>query len=336
MTMTTSEPREWGCWTRLPTVGDVRNRVRDRLGDVVGVVDDVIKVWRDGGCGCGGCVERQRVEALVVASLDEEGGEDGTLLDIRATDPSSSNDRGADFNEVFYADQLRDRCIEVVDGGRAIVVGGGARVDIMEDAGISKAEGKWSLRAQLRLALAHIDFLREVKTELEGGKARLEKALAELRERREKALRRIADVLLVIEEAALLRDEEEAEIDLGKMLGSVIAELREEEEEIAEKIRDALPVTKSARKSKSKKVSGPRHVRLSTRDEHLCPYCGKRFSLANSFAAHLSDHAGRRRRERLICHTCGRGFRDAAALASHRSAAHRAEKGGGLSVRLNS
>ena len=70
-------------------------------------------------------------------------------------------------------------------------------------------------------------------------------------------------------------------------------------------------------------------------EERICPYCGKKFSLENSFSAHLSDHAGRRRRKRLLCHTCGQGYSDAAALASHRSAAHRAEKEGGNSFQFD-
>ena len=340
-------------WTRLPTVADVRRRIEeDSLGDASAVADDVIAVWR--ACGCGGGVERERVEALV-ASLEGEDGE--KLLDL--TDPA--NRGGDDFNEVFYTDQLRDRCIEVVDCGRAFVVGGGSRVVVgMEDAGNSNSE-KCSLRAQLRLAMAHIDFLREVKMDLEGGKARLEKTLAELKARRDKALRRIADILLVIEEAS------EAEIDLGKMLSSVIAELREEEEEIEEKRREAaLTVTKFTRKSK--KVSGVLgcvcgaeersassffdHLRECTFDSDLvvceiclravsrassvghrrlhestmrlaepaeCPECGEAVvrldRLNNHFASH---HEGS-----LCCLQCKKVLRPAASLAAHWKRRHR-------------
>ena len=311
--MTSREPPVVAVWTRLPTVADVRKRVRDRRDDVSAVADDVIAVWR--ACGCGVRNGRERAEARV-ASLLEEGDGGAELLDLA----QDLEDEQPHFNAVFYADQRRDRCIEVVDGGRAFLVGGRFRVE-NEDPGTAT----WSLGAQLRLAMAHIEFLREVKTGLEVGRARLEEALAELRTRRDRALRRVADILIVIEEAA---EGEEAEIDLGKMLASVDAALREEVEEIEVKIRDTLPaVTKMTRKSK--KVSNVRETTQEQRDgSFLCPYCGKSFTLANSFSAHLSDHGGRRRRNRLTCQTCGRGFSDAVALASHRSAAHHAEKGG--------
>ena len=305
--MTSREPPEW---TRLPTVADVRKRIRDRRDDVSAVADDVIAVWR--ACGCGVRNGRERAETRV-ASLEE--GDGAELLDL-----AQDLEDEPHFNAVFHADQRLDRCIEVVDGGRAFLVGGRFRVENDDPGGTT-----WSLRAQLRLAMAHIEFLREVKTGLEVGRARLEKALAELRTRRDRALRRVADILIVIEEAA---EGEEAEIDLGKMLGSVDAALREKAEEIEGKIWDTLPeVTKMTRKSK--KVSNMRKTSQERREgSFLCPYCGKRFTLANSFSAHLSDHGGRRRRNRLICQTCGRGFSDAVALASHRAAAHHAEKGG--------
>ena len=317
--MSATDPQ---AWTRLPTVADVRKRIRERFDDAGAVAEDVIAVWNAGGCGGG--VERGRVDAQV-AALEGEGEQ---LFDLRSHSrslmaPDENSQADAEFNEVFYADQVRDRSIEVVDGGRAFVVGG-IRVDA-EDAGRTKSE-MWSLRSQLRLAMAHIEFLREVKTALELAKARLEKSLKEIKARQDRALRRIADILLVIEEAAL---REEVEIDLGKMLGSVIAELREEEEEIGE------IVTKFARKSEKVSIVLERSTEIDESSKiFLCNVCGKSFTLANSFSAHLSDHAGRRRRKRLICRACGKGFSDAAALASHRSAAHRAEKEG--TIRLNS
>ena len=309
--MTSREPPAE--WTRLPTVADVRKRIRDRRDDVSAVADDVIAAWR--ACGCGVRNGRERAEARV-ASLEE--GDGAELLDL-----AQDLEDEPHFNAVFHADQRLDRCIEVVDGGRAFLVGGRFRVE-NDDPG-----GTWSLRAQLRLAMAHIEFLREVKTGLEVGRARLEEALVELRTRRDRALRRVAEIILVIEEVAVRTEEEkdEAEIDLGKMLGSVDAALREKVEEIEGKITDTLPaVTKMT--CKSKKVSNMRKTTQRGEGSFLCPYCGKRFTLANSFSAHLSDHGGRRRRNRLICQTCGRGFSDAVALASHRSAAHHAEKGG--------
>ena len=213
--MTSREPPAE--WTRLPTVADVRKRVRDRRDDASAVADDVIAVWR--ACGCGVRNGRERAEAQV-ASLLEEGDGGAELLDLA----QDLEDEQPHFNAVFYADQRRDRCIEVVDGGRAFLVGGRFRVE-NDDPGTAT----WSLGAQLRLAMAHIEFLREVKTGLEVGRARLEEALAELRTRRDRALRRVADILIVIEEAA---EGEEAEIDLGKMLGSVDAALREKAEEV--------------------------------------------------------------------------------------------------------
>ena len=131
--MTSREPLEW---TRLPTVADVRKRVRERLGDAGAVADDVIAVWR--ACGCGSQTGRERAEARV-ASL--EGDDDAGLLDL-VQDLEEDIANEPHFNEVFYADQRRDRCIEVVDGGRAFLVGGKFRVE--------NDPGTWSLRAQLR------------------------------------------------------------------------------------------------------------------------------------------------------------------------------------------
>ena len=325
MSTAAAEPQEW---TQLPTCADVRRRIRDRLGDASAVVDDVIAVWR--ACGCRG-VGRERVEALV-ASLE---GDDAELLDL-AERPSRR--RGVDFNEVFYADQLRDRCIEVVDGGRAFVVGGGSRVTVdVEDEGSSKG---LSLTAQLRLAMAHIEFLREVKTKLEDGKARLERTLKELKTRQDRALRRIADILLVIEEAALREEEEEeeAEIDLGQLLSSVVAELREEEEEIEEKIRDALPVTKFARKSKKvsnvlRCVCGAEersasaffgHLRGCSFDTDLviCEICLLAVSKASSDGHRRLHESTMRLSEPAECPECGEGVARLDLLNAHFASRH--------------
>ena len=243
-------------WTRLPTVGDVRRRIRDRLGDVSAVADDVLRVWNASGCR----VHRDRV-AAAVDSLRTEGSrgapkgagrrtgalprrpsDDEQLLDLVSGDSPST--RSVDFNEVFYADQVRDRCMEVIEAGRAFVVGGKIlekEAEDLKNANCSHSEKR--LRAQLRLALAHIDFLRE-KVGPEG------RTVSALRARQARALRLIADILRLVEEA-----QAETEIDLGKLLNAVKEELRDEGEERRGKKkkkmirRDILPVTKLARKS---------------------------------------------------------------------------------------
>jgi hypothetical protein len=62
-------------------------------------------------------------------------------------------------------------------------------------------------------------------------------------------------------------------------------------------------------------------------EERLCPYCGKRFTLWNSYVTHLLDHEGRRRRkDNFVCDACGKSFGEAKALLSHRASKHGGEK----------
>ncbi len=66
--------------------------------------------------------------------------------------------------------------------------------------------------------------------------------------------------------------------------------------------------------------------------ELLCPHCGKVFTLWNSYATHLLDHEGVRRRITVCCETCGLGFSNERSLQSHRASKHGEEKAFGCDV----